>query len=267
MDRNGRSWTAGYHARPLTLMLSCGVAGLVGLTLAGCQLASAASRAPSPAATASARMTASASPGLPVPGTHQSTRVYRIWSPVSMVIVISHVGNVTVTGGSGSATSVTEQVTYSSTPPVTARTVSDGRLTLTYHCRAQLICGVAYQVRMPRTAAVQVTAGAGAIRLAGLAGRVTARADVGPISATGLAGASVSLTTGVGGISAAFAVTPAMIQALTTIGAITLSVPDSTSYRVSADARAGKATISIPQSSLSAHAITATTDIGTILIK
>jgi hypothetical protein len=184
-----------------------------------------------------------------------------------MVIVISHLGNITVTGGSGPDTSVTEQLTYSSTPPVTTRTLSGGRLTLTYHCRAELICGVAYQVRMPRTAAVQVTAGAGTIRLAGLAGRVTAKADVGRISATGLAGASVSLTTGVGGISAAFAATPVMIQALTRIGAITLSVPDSVSYRVSADARVGKATVSIPQSPSSAHAITATTDIGTILIK
>ncbi len=114
--------------------------------------------------------------------------------------------------------------------------------------------------------AVQVTAGAGSIRLAGLAGNVTAKADVGLITATGLTGASVSLTTGVGAISATFAAAPATVQASARVGAITLRVPGTVSYKVSADAHLGQATISIQQNASSAHAITATTDVGAILI-
>jgi hypothetical protein len=176
------------------------------------------------------------------------------------------VGNVTVTGGGGSATSVTQQAAYSKTPPVTTRAVSGETLTITYRCPAQIVCGVAYVVQVPRDVTVEVTAGAGSIRLSGLAGNVTAKADVGLINATGLTGGSVSMTTGAGGITAAFAATPAMVQAFTRVGAITLRVPTAASYKVSASVRVGKATISVPQSSSSAHAITATTDVGAILV-
>jgi hypothetical protein len=192
--------------------------------------------------------------------------VYQISSPVSTVVVISHAGNVTVTGGSGSATSVTQQVAYSKTPPVTTRVVSGKTLTITYSCPVELICGVAYVVQVPRDVTLQANAGAGAIRLSGLTGDVTAKADVGFISATGLSGASVSLTTGVGGITAAFTSSPTVVQALTRVGAITLRVPGGASYHVSAHAHLGKATVSVPQSSSSGHAITATTDLGTVLI-
>ncbi len=167
-------------------------AGLLGVALAGCQTTSAASPA-----------SASPSPGLSIPGTHRSTTEYRISSPVSTVIMISHAGNVTVTGGGGSATSVTQDATYSKTPPVTTRTVSGGTLTITYSCPVQLVCGVGYVVQVPRDAGVQVSAAAGTIRLSGLAGNVTAKADVGLIDAVGLTGTSVALTTEAGGITAA----------------------------------------------------------------
>jgi DUF4097 and DUF4098 domain-containing protein YvlB len=185
---------------------------------------------------------------------------------VSTVVIVSHVGNVTVTGGSGPGVSVTQQVYYSKKPPTTTRTVSGKTLTITYDCRTQLVCGVAYTVTMPRSVAVRVTAGAGAVRLTGLAGSVTAKADAGLINATGLTSASVSLTTRVGGISASFTAAPTAVQASANVGAITVHVPGSTSYKVSADARVGKTTVSAPQSASSGHAITATTDIGAILV-
>ena len=219
-------------------------AGLMGGALAGCQTTSAASPA-----------SASPSPGLSIPGTHRSTTEYRISSPVSTVIVISHAGNVTVTGGGGSATSVTQDATYSKTPPVTTRTVSGGTLTITYSCPLQLVCGVGYVVQVPRDAGVQVSAAAGTIRLSGLAGSVTAKADVGLIDAIGLTGASVALTTEAGGITAAFATSPATVQAVARVGAITLRVPGGVSYRVSANAHVGKATVSVPQGSSSAMSL------------
>jgi DUF4097 and DUF4098 domain-containing protein YvlB len=185
---------------------------------------------------------------------------------VSTVVIVSHVGNVTVTGGSGPGVSVTQLAYYSKTAPATTRTVSGKTLTITYDCRTQLVCGVAYTVAVPRSAAVRVTAGAGSVRLTGLAGSVTAKADVGLINATGLTSASVSLTTRVGGISASFAAAPTAVQASANVGAITVHVPGSTSYKVAADARVGKTTVSAPQSASSGHAITATTDIGAITV-
>jgi hypothetical protein len=243
--------------RYLALMRRMGrlavVTGLLGLALAGCHAASAAS----PAATAS--------PRLSVPGTHKSTTVYRISSPIGTLVVTSHVGDITVTGG-GTATLVTQQVAYSSTPPMTSRTVDGKTLTVTYTCRAQVVCGVAYVIQVPRDVAVRATAGAGAIRLTGLAGSVTAKADVGYITGTSLAGGRVSLTTDVGGISAAFAAAPAAVAARTRIGAVTVRVPGSASYRVSVHDHLGKVTVTVRQSASATHAITATTDVGAILI-
>ncbi len=239
------------------------IAGLLGM--AGCTSSSSQAGSP-PAGNRAPGGTASASPGLSVPGTHQATARYQITEPVSTVVIVSHVGNVTVTGGSRPGVTVTQLAYYSKTAPATTRTVSGKTLTITYDCRTQLVCGVAYTVAVPRSAAVRVTAGAGAVRLTGLAGSVTAKADVGLINATGLTSASVSLTTRVGGISASFAAAPTTVRASANVGAITVHVPGTTSYKVAADARVGKTTVSAPQSASSSRAITATTDVGAIVV-
>ncbi len=96
---------------------------------------------------------------------------------------------------------------------------------------------------------------------------MTAKADVGLIDATGLTSASVALTTEAGGSTAAFATPPATVQAVARVGAISLRVPGGVSYRVSAAAHVGKATFSVPHSSSSAHVITATTDVGAIVVE
>ena len=212
----------------------------------------------------SSTVTASPSPGLSVPGTHQATARYQITSPVSTVVVVSHVGNVTVTGGSGPGVSVTQQVYYSKTPPATTRTVSGRRspsptTAPPARLRRRLHAGRAALGGGPGDRR------AGAVRLTGLAGSVTAKADVGLINATGLTSASVSLSTRVGGISASFAAAPTT-SGFGQVGAITLHVPGTASYKVTADARVGKTTVSAPQSASSGHAITATTDVGAIII-
>ena len=242
-------------------VLLCALALSAGMVLSGCQVSSASTSAsagpPSETATASA---------VSIPGTHHSTAVYTTSAPVSALVVTSQVGNVTVTGASGSTASVLEVSTYSAKPPVTTATVSGGTLAVGYACPTELVCAVYYDIAVPRTAAVLVTADAGKIVLSGLAGQVTAKADAGLISATGLAGSSVSLTTDVGAITADFAAAPATIVAVARVGAITLRVPAAASYAVTAKASFGQATVRIPQAPSAPHTITATTDVGAILV-
>jgi hypothetical protein len=232
------------------------------ICLAGCGVTDNANSSSPASAQAS---TTSPGPGISVPGAHEKATVYRISSPVSTVVVISHVGNITVTGG-GSSTSVTEQATYSKTPPATTRTITGKTLTVTYTCPEQVVCAVAYAVQVPRGVTVRAQASAGAVRLADLAGNVTATAKVGFIDATGLSGSAVSLTTDGGGVTASFTAAPATLKAVAHVGAIDLHVPGTVAYKVSADARVGHADIGVRQSSSSGHAITATTDLGTIKI-
>jgi hypothetical protein len=240
------------------LALTAGLAVAAGLAVTGCQSSAIGS--------ATSTVVSSGSPGVSIPGTHRSTTVYQIGSPVSTLVVTGHAGDVTVTGGAGPGTSVTEQVTYSKTPPATTRTFGGGTLTVTYSCPAEIVCTVNYDIQVPRNAAVRVTTAAGGIRLSGLAGNVTAQADVGIITADGLSSPSASLTTNVGAITAAFTAPPATVRATASVGAVTVRVPAGTSYQVSADARVGKATISVPQSPSAPHAISVTTDVGTILV-
>lgn len=56
------------------------------------------------------------------------------------------------------------------------------------------------------------------------------------------------------------------VRASANVGAITVHVPGTTSYKVAADARVGKTTVSARQSASSGHAITATTDVGAIVV-
>ena len=91
--------------------------GTAGLGLAGCTSSSSSPGAGSSPGSSQGTPTASASPGLSVPGTHKATARYQITTPVSTVVIVSHVGNVTVTGGSGPGVSVTQQVYYSKKPP------------------------------------------------------------------------------------------------------------------------------------------------------
>lgn len=261
MDRVRGPRQASGRAGPAALLT--GLLGLTGLVLAGCH---GTSTAAAPSSSPSSSSSSLASPGLSVPGTHRTTTTYHVSTPVSTVVVVGHTGNVTVTGASGPGVSVTQQADYSRTPPTSTRAISGNTLTVTYSCPTQVVCGVAYTLEVPHGAAVEVSTGAGAVRLSGLAGSVTAKADVGLISATGLTCASASLSTNVGAISASFAAAPTTVQASANVGAITLHVPGTTSYKVTADARVGKATVSTTQDPSSAHAITATTDVGAILV-
>ncbi len=247
--------------RPAAAAVACALALIAGLALSGCAPSSTSTSAP-----AVPSGTVTASPAVSIPGTHHSTAVYAISSPVSALVVTSEVGGVTVTGGSGSTATVTAVSTYSRTPPVSTQTVSGGTLRVSYACPTELVCGVGYVIAVPRTAAVQVMADAGKIVLSGLAGPVTAKADAGIIAATGLTGATVSLTTDVGAITADFAAAPAAIRAVTRVGAITLRVPAGATYTVTADATIGQATVRIAEAPSAPHTITATADVGAILI-
>ena len=119
MDRARGAAPATRRAGSVALITA--LLGTAGLGLAGCTSSSS-----SPGA-GSSPGTASASPGLSVPGTHKATARYQITTPVSTVVIVSHVGNVTVTGGSGSGVSVTQQVYYSKTPPATTRRTASSK--------------------------------------------------------------------------------------------------------------------------------------------
>jgi hypothetical protein len=197
---------------------------------------------------------------------HGPSASYTITAPVSTLVVDGGAGKITVTGSDRRTVLVTEHLSYSKTPPGTSRRVSGSTLTLSYTCPLQVVCGVAYDVQVPRGVAVTASNRVGSIVLASLAGKVTAKALVGVITASGLACVSASLDSGAGNIDAGFAAPPGTLRASTRAGAITIRVPGTVSYDVSTHAYVGKISVTVARDSSSPHAITASTDVGGITI-
>jgi hypothetical protein len=204
---------------------------------------------------------------IPAQGGWESSSSYTIASPVSTLVVNGGLGQITITGEQRSTVSVTEHLLYSVTPPSMTRSLAAGTLRLGYGCSNQRMCAASYDIRVPRTMAVQVTNQNGEIKLSSLAGPVTASSGLGAITATGLESATAGFTSQLGEIDAAFTAAPASVNASSGMGAITIRVPRTVSYCVSTQAGGlGAANVSVPVDPASSHMISATTQMGTITI-
>jgi hypothetical protein len=200
-------------------------------------------------------------------GVHVSpSATYNVTGRITAVVINGGSGSITVTGTNGGTIQVSQQPSYSGKPPVTTRQVSGSTLTLSYTCPTELLCGVAYDVQVPRGVAVRAVTREGSITLTSVTGPVTAQTVAGFISATDLASPSATLKSSAGGINASFTVAPGSVQASTTAGPISLAVPNTVSYQVNGHTYIGKTTVTVHQAAASAHTIIAHSDLGSITI-
>jgi hypothetical protein len=199
-------------------------------------------------------------------GHYPAATAFTIDSRVTTVIIEGGSGTVDVAGANRSTVAVSQQASYSKTPPAARHTLSGTTLTLSYACKVELSCGVSYTVAVPSGVAVRVSAGAGAITLTSLSGSVSAQTSAGLITADDLRSAVVSLTSDAGGIIATCSVPPRSLHASTKVGAITLTVPGAVAYKVSTRTFVGASTVTVRRSASSAYAITASSDVGSISI-
>jgi hypothetical protein len=204
----------------------------------------------------------------PIQGGYQVTSSYSVSAPVRTLSVSGGLSAITITGGSGSAVSVTEQIRYSGRAPVMTRRLAGGTLTLGYICADdESMCGVSYDIQVPRGIAVRAGDGDGTITLSSLSGPVTAATGLGTITATGLASRTADFTASTGEINAAFVAAPVKVVAATGLGAITIRVPTTVTYHVITDVSGiGTTNVTVPQASSSPHTISARTTTGTITV-
>jgi hypothetical protein len=191
---------------------------------------------------------------------------FTVTARVTTLVVHGGTGSITVTGTGRSTILVSQRASYSKTAPAATHVVSGTTLTLGYTCPAQLVCGMAYDVQVPRGVAVRAIATAGAITLTSLAGPVTAQTSAGVISATRLSSRTADLKSNAGGIDAAFTAAPGSVHASTNVGPITINVPGSASYQIQTHTYVGTSTVTVPKDAASPHAITASSDLGSITI-
>ncbi len=185
---------------------------------------------------------------------------------VTTVIINGGNGSIDVTGSGRATIGVSQQASYSKTPPVATHVVDGSTLTLSYTCPAELVCGVSYQLQVPRGVTVRASTGAGSITLTSLAGPVTARTSAGLITVVDMRSASSDLKSITGGIVATYSAAPATLNASTTVGPIALSVPGNVAYQISTHTLVGTSTVSVRKSATSPHSVSASSDLGSITI-
>jgi hypothetical protein len=191
---------------------------------------------------------------------------FTIDSRVTTVVIDAGSGSADVTAASRSTVAVSQQVSYSTKPPVARHTLSGTTLTLSFTCAVELTCGISYTVQVPQGVAVRVSADTGAITLTSLSGSVSAQTGAGLITAVDLRSADVSLKSKAGGIIATCSVPPRSLNASTNVGSITLTVPGAAAYRISTHTFVGTSTITVRRSASSPYAITTSSDVGSVSI-
>lgn len=193
-------------------------------------------------------------------------RNFTITGKVTTVVIDGGASSITVTGSGRTAIGVTQQASYSKTPPTALRSITGTTLTLSYECTAQPICGVAYDVRVPRGVAVRASTRAGTITLSSLAGALRAQTGAGLITADNLSCATATLKSSAGGIVVAFSSVPGSVNVSTKLGPIGITVPGAASYQIHTHTYVGSSTITVHKNPASPHVITASSDVGSITI-
>jgi hypothetical protein len=191
---------------------------------------------------------------------------FTIDSRVTTLVIDAGSGSVDVTGADRSTVGVSQQASYTKTPPAPRHVLSGTTLTLSYGCPVELSCTISYTVQVPRAVAVRVAGGAGEVTLTSLSGPATAQTSTGLITAVNLASAEVNLKSDAGGIIATSSAPPRSLRASTSVGPITLTVPGSVAYQISTRTFVGTANVTVRKSARSPYAISASSDVGSISI-
>jgi hypothetical protein len=162
---------------------------------------------------------------------HTSATTTR-YANVRSLIVQTGAGDVSLTSApAGGAVVVKTSRTESLFKPrVRSRMTGAGTLVLTATCPNQLGCGVHYELSVPQNVAIKVSSGFGSIHATGLTSTSSIQlgTTAGDIDALRLNAPDISLSTGLGGLTAELTQPARRLSATTVAGGLDLTVPDTT---------------------------------------
>jgi DUF4097 and DUF4098 domain-containing protein YvlB len=201
-------------------------------------------------------------------GSSEEETSYQVAQPVTALVVDARAAAVTIEAAAGPV-SVMERYRYSDAKPATAHTVDGQTLRLTESgCGNDNVrCETEFRVRMPSGSSAQVTAQAGAVKVNGLGGDVHVTTQAGAVEGTGLSGGTVVVQTQAGAMTLEFAKPPAMLQATTQLGAVTIRLPQNTAYAVNVQTDVGSSTVSVREDAGSPHKISVKTHLGAVTVE
>ena len=193
---------------------------------------------------------------------------YRIDESVTALVIGARAASVDITTGDGPVT-VTEEHHYSRGKPSTTHQVEGTTLRLTESgCGDDdARCEVRYRIRIPADMSLDITAQAGAVQVDGLAGAIRVATEAGAVEGRALTSDEVTVRTEAGATSLEFAEAPTLVSTTTSMGAVDLRVPRTTTYAVDVHTSVGPSSVNVDEDPASAHRIAVRTEFGAVSIK
>ncbi|MFR9723020.1 DUF4097 family beta strand repeat-containing protein [Streptomyces sp. MS19] len=160
----------------------------------------------------------------------------------------------------------------------------DDTLTLATDCGLLGQCDVRYEVLVPRNlalavegdngkitatgfdSALEIRTDNGAISVEDAAGGLTLSTENGELRATGLTSGRVDARSESGRVQLSFITAPERVETATDNGAVSIEVPDDTTYKVTTTTDSGDIRTDVPEDPHSPRTITASTDNGAITL-
>jgi hypothetical protein len=167
------------------------------------------------------------------------------------VLAQSDRGGISLSGLTGDARATTAQgnVTMTRLTGHVTATASQGDITLT---------DLAGQITA-RTAL-------GDLRLSVISGSMTGSTSQGSVAASGLSAGHVSLSSRQGPVSLSFLTAPSLVSASSQQGPVTIRLPGTASYDVTARTKLGRTSVTVPRSARSPHIIRASSQLGSVTV-
>ncbi|WP_169747872.1 DUF4097 family beta strand repeat-containing protein [Pseudonocardia acaciae] len=201
-------------------------------------------------------------------GSKVEQNAYTVNDPVTQLRLDGRAGSVSVVAADGPI-SVTEKLRWTDSKPTTSHNVAGNTLTLTNSgCPDQrpvnYRCEVDWEIRAPAGTNLDLTSGAGGIKLAGSAGTVAAKTSAGGVDGKDLTSKSVTAESRAGGVELQFKQAPDLVDASSNAGGVEIQVPSGTGYAVQAESKTGHPEVEVQRDNNSPHKIKAKTKAGSI---
>ncbi|GCD37870.1 lipoprotein [Streptomyces chrestomyceticus JCM 4735] len=196
-----------------------------------------------------------------------SEQTYTVKGKTAKLDVTTPGGNIYVVADdtAGGGVKVTERLVYGERKPSTQHSLDNGTLKLTADDCGGVKgkCSVAYEVRVPRSAAVKLSTDGGDIDVEGAVGAVDAHTSGGGIDLRDCAAEQAALKTDGGDIEARFTAVPDRVDGHTSGGQVSVRLPQGR-YAVDATTDGGDRTVTARVDSGSPHKVKVHSDGGDV---
>ncbi|WP_214406476.1 DUF4097 family beta strand repeat-containing protein [Pseudonocardia lacus] len=214
-------------------------------------------------------------------------RTTALASDVEVLTVRNGIGDVELVPSPDDLVHVRTSAVHGLQPPELTEESTAGGVLLAARCEDALAieCAVDYAIEVPRDFAVRLelgsgdaavhglrggltlTTGTGDVQLTALSGPLTVRGDVGDVHATGIDSDAVTVRRTSGNVVVDLQTAPGAAQVRTEHGDVVLGLPGTERYRVESWALGGSTRVGVRTDASSAHAVTATSGGGDVLVR